>query len=89
MKKGHILLVEDNEGDILLTQEAFEHSSLVDKLSVVRNGKEAMDFLTKKENMPMKLHQILSCWMLIFPRKMGMKCYDLSKILKTSSIFLW
>ncbi|MGX7690295.1 response regulator [Flectobacillus roseus] len=48
MKKGHILLVEDNEGDILLTQEAFEHSSLVDKLSVVRNGKEAMDFLTKK-----------------------------------------
>jgi CheY-like chemotaxis protein len=48
MKKGHILLVEDNEGDILLTKEAFEHSSLVDKLSVVRNGKEAMDFLTKK-----------------------------------------
>lgn len=32
MKKGHILLVEDNEGDILLTQEAFEHSSLVESL---------------------------------------------------------
>lgn len=48
MKKGHILLVEDNEGDILLTQEAFEHSSLVESLSIVRNGKDAIDFLIKQ-----------------------------------------
>lgn len=48
MKKGHILLVEDNEGDILLTVEAFEHSVYIDHLSVVKNGKDAIDFLTKK-----------------------------------------
>lgn len=28
LKKAHILLVEDNEGDILLTLEAFEESKL-------------------------------------------------------------
>ncbi|MDI9882399.1 response regulator [Flectobacillus longus] len=48
MRNGHILLVEDNEGDILLTQEAFEHSSLVASLSIVRNGKDAIDFLIKQ-----------------------------------------
>lgn len=48
MKKGHILLVEDNEGDILLTTEAFEHSTHVAQLSVVRNGKDAIDFLVKQ-----------------------------------------
>lgn len=44
----HILLVEDNEGDILLTREAFEEARILTKLSVVRDGKEAMDFLTKQ-----------------------------------------
>lgn len=48
MKQVHILLVEDNEGDIVLTLEAFEESKLMNKLSVVRNGKEALDFVFKK-----------------------------------------
>ena len=43
----HILLVEDNEGDILLTKEAFEDAKLLTRLSVVRDGKEAVDFLNK------------------------------------------
>jgi len=47
-KLAHILLVEDNEGDILLTQEAFEESQLETKISVVRNGQEALDFLFKR-----------------------------------------
>ena len=42
----HILLVEDNEGDILLTKEAFEDAKIITDLSVVRDGKEALDFLT-------------------------------------------
>jgi len=45
MKPIHILLVEDNEGDILLTTEAFENSKIVIQLSVVKDGKEATDFL--------------------------------------------
>lgn len=44
----HILLVEDNEGDILLTREALEEARVLTKLSVVRDGKEAMDFLNRQ-----------------------------------------
>ncbi|MBC7650929.1 MAG: response regulator [Deinococcales bacterium] len=46
MSPIHILLVEDNEGDILLTKEAFEDAKIITNFSVVRNGKEALDFLT-------------------------------------------
>lgn len=52
METIHILLVEDNEGDILLTTEAFENATLLTKLSVVMDGKEAMDFLTNQGNYP-------------------------------------
>jgi len=49
MKSIHILLVEDNEGDILLTSEALEEGKILNKLSVVRDGKEVVDFLEKEE----------------------------------------
>jgi len=48
MKIVHILLVEDNEGDILLTQEAFENAKINNKLSVVRDGEAAINFLKKQ-----------------------------------------
>lgn len=47
MEPIHILLVEDNEGDILLTKEAFETGKILTKLTVVRDGKEAIDYLAK------------------------------------------
>lgn len=50
MKSTHILLVEDNEGDILLTTEALESCKILIDVSVVRNGKLALDFVFKKEN---------------------------------------
>lgn len=43
-----ILLVEDNEGDVLLTRVALEESNVNFKLSVVNDGKEALDFLNKE-----------------------------------------
>jgi len=43
----NILLVEDNEGDIVLTKEAFEESMLIDKIQVIRDGKEAIRFFEK------------------------------------------
>ncbi len=49
-KPIHILLVEDNEGDILLTRVALENAAVDFKLSVITDGKEAIDFLSKKEN---------------------------------------
>lgn len=49
MKSIHVLLVEDNEGDIILTKEALEEGKLVNKISIARDGKEALDFLEKKQ----------------------------------------
>jgi len=47
MKPIHILLVEDNEGDIVLTKEAFEDSRILINMSVVKDGKQAIDFLNR------------------------------------------
>jgi CheY-like chemotaxis protein len=43
-----ILLVEDNPGDIRLTQEAFETSQIGNALHVVTDGIEALDFLHQR-----------------------------------------
>ncbi len=47
MNSIHILLAEDNEGDILLTTEALENDLALKKISVVKDGKEAINFLEK------------------------------------------
>ena len=49
MRSIEILLVEDNPGDIRLTREALKESKLVNNLSIVTDGNEAMSFLRKKE----------------------------------------
>ncbi|MES2621979.1 MAG: response regulator [Bacteroidota bacterium] len=43
-----ILLVEDNRGDIRLTQEALKESQLDIHLDVVMDGEQALDFLFKR-----------------------------------------
>lgn len=48
LKLAHILFVEDNEGDILLTLDAFEECKFKTEVSVARNGKDALDFLYKR-----------------------------------------
>jgi len=51
----NILLVEDNEGDILLTREAFEESKIVNRIMSIRDGYEAIRFfeaLTNKAEVP-------------------------------------
>lgn len=48
MKGTHILLVEDNDGDILLTTEALEDKDIIDKISVVKDGKKALNFIFKE-----------------------------------------
>jgi len=44
-----ILLVEDNPGDVRLTQEVLKEGKVHNKLSIVENGVQAISFL-KKEN---------------------------------------
>jgi len=47
-KPIEILLVEDNPGDVRLTQEAFRDSKIRNKLHVVGDGVEAMAFLRRE-----------------------------------------
>jgi|SRR5579875_411967 len=43
-----VLLVEDDAGDELMTREAFEENKIGNRLHVVRDGEEALDFLHQR-----------------------------------------
>ena len=45
MDQKEILLVEDNENDIILTIRALAKAKIINKLVVVRDGAEALDYL--------------------------------------------
>jgi len=45
----NILLIEDNPGDVRLTQEAFKEGRMEVDMSVVMDGVEAVKFLKKQE----------------------------------------
>jgi len=44
-----ILLVEDNPGDIRLTQEVLKEGKVQNQLSIVENGVQALSFLKKED----------------------------------------
>ncbi len=46
--KAKILLVEDNTADIRLTQEVLRENKIVNRIDVVRDGIEAIEFLKKQ-----------------------------------------
>jgi CheY-like chemotaxis protein len=55
MKEIHILLVDDNEGDILLTKEALKDARIINKISIANDGLEAIRLLREnlaREEMP-------------------------------------
>ena len=52
MKPVHILLVEDNEGDIILTREALKEGKIKNEISVARDGEEALAFLKAASLLP-------------------------------------
>jgi CheY-like chemotaxis protein len=43
-----VLLVEDDPGDVLLTREAFEHQKVHNRLHVVNNGEDAINFVRQQ-----------------------------------------
>ncbi len=81
MNKIHILLVEDNEGDILLTTEAFEEGKMVKKISVVKDGKAAMDFLEQNDVYQTATRPDLILLDVNLPKKNG---YEVLQFIKTS-----
>jgi len=48
MQQIHILVVDDNEGDILLTKEALDDARIINKVSIANDGVEALRFLKKQ-----------------------------------------
>ena len=49
-KPVEILLVEDNEGDVLLTKTAFQNVKIHNNIHVVGDGEAALDYLYKRNN---------------------------------------
>lgn len=50
-----ILIIEDNSGDVVLTQEAFDEVGLIENIHIARDGEDALLFLNHKppyENVP-------------------------------------
>jgi CheY-like chemotaxis protein len=43
-----VLLVEDDEGDVLMTREAFEHYKIHNTLHVVTDGEQALQFVRQQ-----------------------------------------
>ncbi|MFH1436256.1 MAG: response regulator [Pseudomonadota bacterium] len=66
-----ILLVEDNPGDVRLTQEAMKEGKVKNNLVVVEDGMEAWDFLNKKGKHAGAVRPDLILLDLNLPRKDG------------------
>lgn len=47
MKAIQILLIDDNDGDVLLIKEAFEDAKIKNLISTVNNGEKAIHYLEK------------------------------------------
>ncbi len=67
----HVLLVEDNAADVDLTRETLASTKFDIKLSVARDGVEAIDFLSRAMNGSEPGHPTLILLDLNLPRKDG------------------
>ena len=61
-KPVEILLVEDNPGDVRLTQETMKEFKVLNNLSVVGDGVEAMAFLHREGKYARRPVRTSSCW---------------------------
>jgi chemotaxis family two-component system response regulator Rcp1 len=83
--KPRILLVEDNPGDIRLTQEALKESQIEITLDVVSDGEQAVDFLMQRNKYVDSVRPNIILLDLNLPKKNGIevlkeiKAHDLLK----------
>jgi CheY-like chemotaxis protein len=66
-----VLLVEDDPGDVLLIREAFEDNKVANRLSVVADGVEALQFLRREGHFADAPRPDLMLLDLNLPRKDG------------------
>jgi CheY-like chemotaxis protein len=74
-----ILLVEDNPGDVLLSQEGFEASKICNNLHVVYDGEEALSFLYREGKFADSPRPDLILLDLNLPRKSGHEVLEIIK----------
>jgi CheY-like chemotaxis protein len=67
----HVLLVEDDEADVMIAREALRAGSLTTRLSVVRDGVEAMEYLRAEDRYAGAERPDLILLDLNLPRKSG------------------
>jgi chemotaxis family two-component system response regulator Rcp1 len=72
-EKPRILLVEDNPGDIRLTQEALKESQMDIHLDVVTDGEQAIDFLMRRGKFATAVRPHLMLLDLNLPKKNGIE----------------
>ena len=72
-EKPRILLVEDNPGDIRLTQEALKESKIEIHLDVVTDGEQAIDFLFKRNKFADSIRPHIVLLDLNLPKKNGIE----------------
>jgi CheY-like chemotaxis protein len=75
-----ILLVEDNPGDVRLTEEALQEGKVRINMVSVADGVEAMDFLRKKGRYPDAFRPDLILLDLNLPKKSGFEVLDEIKV---------
>ncbi|MGM0459823.1 MAG: response regulator [Bacteroidota bacterium] len=73
----HILLVEDNKGDVVLITEALQDSNNELKITTLSNGEKAVDYLEETDSLPDMIMLDIN-----LPRVNGL---EVLKFIKTSS----
>ena len=71
-----ILLIEDNPGDIRLTQEVLNEAKVLNTLSVVKDGAKAMAYLRREEEFADAIRPDLILLDLNLPKKDGREILD-------------
>lgn len=75
-ERVHVLMVEDNRGDVVLMQEAIHSLGLPYELTVARDGVEAMDILCRRGSHSGASRPDMIVLDLKLPRKTGMEVLD-------------
>lgn len=76
MTMVEILLVEDSEPDILLTEEAFSEARVQNRLHVVRDGEEALQFLRREGEYAAAPRPDMILMDINMPRKNGLEVLE-------------
>jgi CheY-like chemotaxis protein len=84
MKNIHILLVEDNEGDVLLTTEALLESDMPIVVHHVKDGWEAIQYLNKANGYSKELMPDLILLDINLPKVNG---HEVLRVIKTDNHF--